>query len=148
MGAWFWINWGGGEWSCVRKWWQHSSVNCWNVNIFIGGFPPRPNFAPLSPNIGLGGATHSKLHGTKKGLRHARGAWQKTATNHWQRTSTVHKSWSCTTSNKVWIPHYYHSLAILEITRLILINGLLLSLKRLPWSYISATVHGIVTESG
>ena len=51
MGAWFWINWGGGEWSCVREWWQHCSVNCWNVSIFTGVFLPRPNFAPLSPNI-------------------------------------------------------------------------------------------------
>ena len=36
MGAWFWTNWGEGEWSCVKQWRQHCNVNCQNVSIFIG----------------------------------------------------------------------------------------------------------------
>ena len=48
MGAWFWINWGPGEWNCVREWLQHCNVNCWNVSIFIRFFMPCPDFAPLS----------------------------------------------------------------------------------------------------
>ena len=50
-GTWFWINWGGGKWRCVRERWQLCNVHCWNVSVFIGFFQPRPNFAPLSPNI-------------------------------------------------------------------------------------------------
>ena len=51
MGAWFWINWGRGEWNCVREWWQHRKVNCQNVSIFIGFFLSHPNSAPLSSSI-------------------------------------------------------------------------------------------------
>ena len=28
MGAGFWVNWRGGEWNCIREWWQCRSVNC------------------------------------------------------------------------------------------------------------------------
>ena len=50
MDVWFWINWWGGEWNCIRKWWQHCNVNCRNFSIFISFFLSHPNLAPLSPN--------------------------------------------------------------------------------------------------
>ena len=68
MGAWFWINWEGGEWNCAWEWWQYCSVNCWNVSISIGFFLPYPNSAPLHPNITWARGSNSlRITGYKKG---------------------------------------------------------------------------------
>ena len=62
-----------GSWRMrVREWWQHCSVNCGNVSIFIGFFMPYPNFAPLSPSITLGqGKRLNQNYLIQKGLRGA-----------------------------------------------------------------------------
>ena len=69
IGAWCWINWEGGEWNCLREWWQHCNVNCRNVITFIGFFMPQPNFVPLSSNVTWARGSdslHSELLGTKR----------------------------------------------------------------------------------
>ena len=63
MGAWFWLNWGGGEWNCVREWWQYCNVNCWNVSIFISFFSCPTKTLLLSAPIlrGLGGSDSLRI---------------------------------------------------------------------------------------
>ena len=39
MDAWFWINWGGGMWSCVREWWQTLQCKLSKCEHFYQGFP-------------------------------------------------------------------------------------------------------------
>ena len=67
MGAWFYINLGGGDWNCVREWWKHCSVEMW---AFLSGFffsCPTPTLLRFATKlIGLGEATHSELLGTKR----------------------------------------------------------------------------------
>ena len=62
MGAWFWINWGGGEWSCVR---EMLAVEMW---AFLSRFScPTPTVLLLAPILlGQGEVTHSELLDTKR----------------------------------------------------------------------------------
>ena len=46
-----WINWRGGEWNCIRQYWQYCDVNCWNWAFLSVSPAPWNNFAPRSPNI-------------------------------------------------------------------------------------------------
>ena len=66
-GCLFYIKWGGGEWKCVREWWQHCNVNCQNVSIFSGFSCPTPTLLLLAPILlGLRNATHLDLLGMER----------------------------------------------------------------------------------
>ena len=90
MGAWLWINWGGGEWSCVSECWQHCNVKC-QILSFYHVFSVPAQLAPLSCNITWARRSDSQNHLVWKGLMcHHKKQCSAHSCAVWQKCDSIH----------------------------------------------------------